>query len=85
MMTRQEVMQRYGDTPMLFNSYMYGKFVYEGIACDGASVVATCEDIQYLEVSVPHRLVVLDPKYMYIRKNGRDYYQDEPDPPRCQS
>ena len=84
MMSRQEAMQRYGDTPMLFHSYDRGKFIYQGTACDRASVMATCEDIEYLEVRFPERLVVLDPKYMYIRRYGRDLYQDEPDPPRYQ-
>lgn len=84
MMTRQEAMQRYGDTPMLFYTYCRGDFVYQGMACDGASVVATCENIEYLEARTPERLVVLDPKYMNIRKCCIDYYQDEPDPPRYQ-
>ena len=84
MMTRQEVMQRYGDTPMLFYSYDRGRFAYQGTACDGASIIAACEEIEYVEARMPERLVILDPKYMYVRKGGRDYYQDEPDPPRYQ-
>ena len=84
MMTRQEAMERYGDTPMLFHIYHRGQFAYQGVACDGSSVTATCENIEYVEARTPERLVALDPKYMHIWNCCIDYYRDEPDPPRYQ-
>ena len=84
MMSRQEAMRHYGDTPMLFDSYYRGKFVYRGTACNNAFVTATCKNVEYVEARTPERLRALDPTYMHIWNCCKDYYRDEPDPPRYQ-
>lgn len=79
-MTKEEVLEKYGDVPLRFSSYYKYSFRFSGLAEDGvkifASIGGNADDIYRWEIT-PDKVITLnddDPSYFSLSDGGTELY-----------